>query len=541
MNDSISRRKFFGRVAALGAAAGSLALPDSSGAVENPDPDHLNQLGRGWRVLPTGNDDRDNLQWAMRNTQPGGTVRLVPGTYKIGRTVIVPDFDGKLVGAGSNKTTITCTDEYSYELWETSGAAAMGHPKPPPFPRTPIEGTPTKTAPGVLLFYKTPLQSGEDPDDRANRIEIRGIRCRGAMLGEHWMFGDEVLCITILNSTDWLTPESTPVTTRQDISISDLEVDGYSTAAFGPFEVGCACVAVLGGIIVTDNYNLEGSVDGDTWGLPNGGMLGVTPAEGVVTFSDCTFRNCRLGPTVMGLRDSNVLLERIITDRCRGNCLQIFDNSNSNIEVRDSDVFCESFLLPPEFTVGGATDVPSSLGCVVSGQGLAAVPGISSNVQWLSLAIDTKAHKKHPEAGPIGTWRGLGPALAPQQPSTLRIADSSCRSSLTPNTYCLHVVDFANMAFGTPTVQASIKGNSCADSQTCFSLEHVAEGEVRNNHCSSQAVGVELHNSPAAQVYGNSFGFPPGEPGCEILTLALGDKFDLSRVKPGAGMCTAQG
>jgi len=540
MNNPITRRNFVGQVAALGAAAGGLALPGSLSAEPNPDPARVLKRGRGWLVLPNGVDDQANLEWALRNTEAGGTVKLDPGIYKFGRTVIVPDFDGKLVGAGADKTTITCSDAFSYEVWEAPGGGKdLGEPKPPGYPRIPLEGSSTRTWPALIFFYKTPLRAGEDSADRANRIEVRDIRCRGSMLGEPWMFGDESVCITIINSMDWHDPERAPETTRQDVLFSGIEVDGYTSSEFGPFENSCACVTVLGGLILTDNYNLEGSVDGDAMGPVNGGLLGVTPAEGDVTFSNCTFRNCRLGPGIVGHRDSALVWENIITDGCRGNCLQVFDNSNCRMEVRDSDLFCDSFILPPEWAVGGATDVPSSLGCVVAIQGIAAAFGVAQNLQWLSLARDEAAHVAHPEAGPLGTWRPMGPALAPD-PSTLKIRDVACRSSLTPNTYCLHVVDAVNLAFGMSTLDASIKGNACEDSQTCISLEHVDLAEVRNNECSSQAFGVELHNAPNAAVSNNRFDFPPGDPGCEIRVLSLGEKIDLSRVVPGAGACLVQ-
>ena len=541
MNSPISRRRFVGQVAALGAGAGALALSGSISAEINPAPELIKKRGRGWSVLPSGVDDQVNLEWALRNTEPGGTVKLDPGVYKFARPVIVADFDGKLVGAGGGQTTITCSDEFSYELWEAPGGGKdQGQPRPPAFPRRSLEGSSTRTWPGLIFFYKTPLQTGQDPDDRANRIEIRDIRCRGAMSGEPWMFGDESVCITMVNSVDWHNPESTPATTRQDVLFSGLEVDGYKSPEFGPFENSCACVTVLGGLILTDNYDLEGSVDGDAIGLANGGMLGVTPAEGDVTFSDCTFRNCRLGPGVVGHRDSTLVWKNILTDGCRGNCIQLIDNSNCSMEVRDSDLFCNSFLLPPEWTVGGATDVPSSLGCVVTLQGLAAALGVPQNVRWASLAVDAAAHGAHPEAGPPGTWRPMGPGLAPE-PCALEIRDVACRSSLSPNTYCLHVADLANLAFNTSSIDVLIRDNACEDSATCVGLEHVDQAVVKDNQCASQAFGVELHNAPNAVVFDNQFEFPPGDPGCEIRTLSLGEKIDLSRVLPGAGSCQGQG
>src|SRR5690606_12126286 len=177
------------------------------------------------------------------------------------------------------------------------------------FPRLPVEGSTTRGAPALILFYKTPLQAGENPADRANRIVIRNVRCRGAMSGELWAFGDEVRCFNIINSFEWHRPESAPATTRQDVLISGVEVDGYSTPAFGPFENACACITVLGGLILTSNYDLDGDVDGDALGIANGGLLGVTPAEGNVTFRSCTFRNCRVGPGVVGYRDSLIIFD----------------------------------------------------------------------------------------------------------------------------------------------------------------------------------------------------------------------------------------
>ena len=491
-------------------------------------------------MFPTGVDDHDNIEWALRNTAPGGTVKLEEGVYKFGGTAVVPNFDGKLIGAGAEKTTLTCTDEYNYELWEAPGGGAdSGQPVPPRFPRAPIAGTTTRAAPGLILFYKTPPSPGDDLLARANRIEIRGMRCRGAMRGADWTFGDEVLCFTVANTVDFANPEAIPVTTRQDVLISDVEVDGYKTPAFPIFENSCACITITGGLILTDNFDLEGSVDGDMFGAENGALLGLVPAEGDVTFQNCLFRNCRVGPGVIGYKDGNLLFDGITTDGCRGNCLQLYDNSGCNIEVRNGNLFCDSFLLPPELTVGGASDVPSSLGCVVAVQGATAAAGISANLRWLSLAIDATAHAAHPEAGPLGTWRPLGPYFAPA-PSTLKIVDTECRSSETINTYCFHLMDLTNAAFGTPSVDATIKNNSCRDSQTCVSLEFVSSGLIKGNECASQETGIELYASPSITVEKNDFSLPPGS-GCELLVLVPGDKIDPSRVAPGAGTCTAQG
>jgi hypothetical protein len=111
MSNEISRRGFLGRVGAVGAlvatTSSTLANAEDWGGWSNerdwldidhvdsiPDPAHLLRWGTGWKVLPTGHHDHDNLEWALRNTVSGGTVRLVPGTYKIGSPILVPDFDG---------------------------------------------------------------------------------------------------------------------------------------------------------------------------------------------------------------------------------------------------------------------------------------------------------------------------------------------------------------------------------------------------------------------------------------------------------------
>ena len=110
---------------------------------------------------------------------------------------------------------------------------------------------------------------------------------------------------------------------------------------------------------------------------------------------------------------------------------------------------------------------------------------------------------------------------------------------MTPNTYCIHVIDAARLAFGLETVRALVYGNVCEGSETCIALEHVDDGRVVFNACSSQAFGVELHNSRRAIVRNNSFEFPPSG-GCEIRVLELGEKIDFSRVVPGAGVCVPQ-
>lgn len=563
MKSSISRRSFLGHAGAIGALAGSASGParadlddfdlwskghaswaddgfaGAPGWRRNPFPGHVTRLGRGWRVRPTGADDHDVLEWALTHTAPGGVVRLATGTFKIGRPVVVADFDGALVGSGAARTTITCTDEFSYEVWEAPGGGRdRGDPLPPPFPRASIDGSTTRTPPVLIQLYKTPPRHGHARGGRANRIEIRNFRIRGAMKGELWAFGDEVLAINVMNSIDWHYPESAPATTRQDVLVAGVEVDGYRSTAFGVFENACACITVGGGPVVTANYNLEGEVDGDALGLANGGVLGFTPAEGNVTFRSCTFRNCRVGPGVVGHENGLLVFDNNATDNCRGNCLQVLDNSNCRVVLRGNDLKCDSFILPPEL-VGGIEDFPSSLGCVAAVQGLAAAVGVASNIRWHALANDPVAHANHPEAGPLGTWRPQGPAAAPR-PSRFLVTDNHCESSPTSNSYCLHFADAAKLAFGLDTLSALVVGNGCDGAETCIALEHIDRARVAFNECSSQAHGVELHNAFGVTVANNDFEFPAGVAGCEIRLLQLGEKLDFSRVVPGAGTCAAQ-
>ena len=144
MIENISRRNFISGLGIAGAVAGTgFVLPTASTLASssgpNPDEGHIQRRGRGFRVLPTGGDDRANLEWALCNTEPGGTVKLVAGTYKMSGAAVVPDFDGRLVGAGAGSTTLTCTDEYNYEVWESPGGGRdQGLPRPAPFPRVAV-------------------------------------------------------------------------------------------------------------------------------------------------------------------------------------------------------------------------------------------------------------------------------------------------------------------------------------------------------------------------------------------------------------------
>ncbi|MEM1436774.1 MAG: hypothetical protein AAGG11_22185 [Pseudomonadota bacterium] len=539
------------RVGFAGVAAGvGLAVPGSgalAAGAQNPDPARIRPRGTGFRVLPTGGDDRPNIEWALCNTQPGGTVKLVEGTYKMGSTAIVPDFDGKLVGEGEHKTTITCTDEFSFEVWEQNGKVG---PRPAPFPRRFIDGSSTKTAPGLIFFYKTPI-NGRDPESLASSIEIRNLRCRGAMIGEEWTFGDEVLCFTVINTVDWNDVNTPQAPTRQDFTLANVLVDGFSSEAFGVYENGCACITITGAPVLTDNYDLTGATDGDAFGASNGALLGTVPAPGDVTFRNCTFVNCRLGPGVVGHKDSELVFDNIKTRNCRGNCLQIIDNSNCDVVVRDCNLRNDSFLLPPELTAGGGlTDIPSSLGCIAVFSGFSNGAGIPSNLRFLTLAVDPAARAVLDEglqavAGPIGTWRPQGTMTfngleTLPQPSRVRIVDSRCVSPGTLNSYCIHAIDIANVVFGVPTLDMKIRRNRCIGSQTCISLEHVVEGVVRDNRCRALETGVELYDARDVRLRDNRYRFSGSGEGCEVRTLALGEKIDSYRVVPGAGSCARE-
>lgn len=539
----VSRRGFLNRAGAAGAAVATwvASLPSLTEAAQEdsiPDPNHIQRHGAGgFRVLPNGEDDHDNLEWALTHTTPGGTVKLVRGTYKIGRPVVVPDFDGALVGMGANRTTITVTDELSLELWEAPGGGKdLGHPVPPPFPRAEVDGALTKTPPVYIQFYKTPLEEGEHPAARANSITLKKFGCRGSSYADFWALGDETVCIAIFNSFDWNDPEGAPEPTRQDVTVSGLLVDGYTSPIYGPFENACSCVTILGAPVLTSNYDLNGDIDGDAFGAANGGVLSATPAEGDVTIKSSTFRNCRFGPNIIGFKNGRIKLEDLETDGCKANCVGVYDVSNADVFFSDNNLVCDSFLLPPELA-NGETDVPSSLGCTVAIQGIGAAVGFPFNARHAELSFDETAHAAHPEAGPLGTWRPQGLEAAPQ-PSTYTVEANSCECTETPNTYCVHLVDAVNGAYGSSTlIVDGVRGNSCSKCETCISLEHVDEATLVDNDCVSLGFGIELHNTFGTEIEDNTFTFPKSDEGCEIRVLALGDKIDLSRVVPGAGSC----
>ncbi len=540
MSKPIVRRDFMGQAGVAAGAAATLgalgnlgpahaASPQRAGS-PNPDPTHISPRSNGWWLRPTGGDDQPNIEWALKNAPKGGVVKLSSGTFKLSCPAVVADFDGSLIGSGAQRTTMTCTDDLNYEIWESLPGWRRGQ-EPAPFPGASVNGSLTQVAPSLITFYKTPLKPNESKKSRANRIKIKHIRCRGAMKGVPWMFGDEVLCFNILNSMDWDNPERIEQTTRQDVLVENIVVDGYATPAFGPFGNTCACITILGGIVLTSDYNLRGVVDGNATGAANGGLLGIVPAEGDVTFRSCDFTNCRLGPGVVGYRDGIVRFENMTTNGCRGNCLQALDLYSMRVIIKDCDLFCDSFILPPDF-VGGQEGVPSSLGCVVAIQGLSAAVGFAANIQFYALAFDPD--KDVETTGPIGTWRPQGPAFAPNEPSQLWIINNDCRSSETANTYCYHLADLTEQ-LGYNTLRATLKGNSCEGAQTCIGLDFTEGIRLQQNECDSRKVGIELHEARRTVISGNEFSLPADS--CKILKLSLGDKPDLSRTLPGAGTC----
>ena len=84
-----------------------------------------------------------------------------------------------------------------------------------------------------------------------------------------------------------------------------------------------------------------------------------------------------------------------------------------------------------------------------------------------------------------------------------------------PDPIALPSRDLVDDAVGLETVRVLVHGNVCDGSETCIALEHVDDGRVVFNACSSQAFGVELHNSHRAIVRNNNFEFPSSG-GCEI-------------------------
>jgi len=69
MSRSITRRTALKQIGSAGLLiAGETALPLWSAVKDPPDPDHIIPRPRGWLVMPTGGDDHDNLQWALRHT-----------------------------------------------------------------------------------------------------------------------------------------------------------------------------------------------------------------------------------------------------------------------------------------------------------------------------------------------------------------------------------------------------------------------------------------------------------------------------------------
>ena len=61
-------------------------------------------------------------------------------------------------GRAGERRRLTCTDELNYELWVNSGGAEKN--RPPDFPRVPIDGSATKSVPGMILFSRGPQKTG---------------------------------------------------------------------------------------------------------------------------------------------------------------------------------------------------------------------------------------------------------------------------------------------------------------------------------------------------------------------------------------------
>ena len=131
----------------------------------------------------------------------------------------------------------------------------------------------------------------------------------------------------------------------------------------------------------------------------------------------------------------------------------------------------------------------------------------------------------------------LGPAAAPRR-SVYEIADNECESAMTPNTYCIHVIDAARLAFGLETVRALVYGNSLRRSETCirastptteewFSTRARARRSVSSSQLASRDRAQQQLRVPA-------------ERRLRMGVLELGEKIGFSRVVPGAGVCVPQ-
>ena len=77
-------------------------------------PLYANGTWIGWQIEPTGIDDQPNIEWAMSNLTPGGTVLLNGSEFKLSRTVDAVHFSGTLKGLGREVTTIHLLDNYGF-------------------------------------------------------------------------------------------------------------------------------------------------------------------------------------------------------------------------------------------------------------------------------------------------------------------------------------------------------------------------------------------------------------------------------------------
>ena len=286
-------------------------------------------------------------------------------------------------------------------------AAGRNEPPPPPFPRRPFEGSTTRSA--RVLSTSTDAVATRERRRRANRIEIRDIRCRGAMKGElRWRRG----AVHQYRQQRGLAPPGEraghDAPGRGDIG---LEVDSYSTPSF----VLRDCMPASPFWRPDPDVELRfGGRRERRRARPRERRTARRHARGrrrhvqIVHVQELPprTRRCRSQEQPLALRENLYRrLPRQLPADCR--CRQL-----PGVGAR-GNLRCDSFILPPEL-VGGVTDYPSSLGCVVALQGAFAAVGVPYNVRWHALANDPVAHAAHPEAGPLGTWRPLGPAAAPR-------------------------------------------------------------------------------------------------------------------------------
>ena len=69
-------------------------------------------LNVAYTITPSGDlsgvADANNIQFALDNVNPGGTILLKNGVFYVNRTIVAPSFIGTLKGAGKENTKIVC-------------------------------------------------------------------------------------------------------------------------------------------------------------------------------------------------------------------------------------------------------------------------------------------------------------------------------------------------------------------------------------------------------------------------------------------------